>query len=192
VPASPEITHLLAAWTEGDRAALDALMPVVMEELKRIAAAYLAREAHARTLQTTALVNEAYLRLVNVRAHTWESRAQFFALAARIMRRILIDHARTQLGPQRGGRLEHVPLDTALAVSTDAPHALVALDEAMLGLEKRDARKSRIVELRLFGGLSNDEIAQALDISERTVIREWQFAKAWLARELSYALPDSD
>jgi RNA polymerase sigma factor (TIGR02999 family) len=188
----PDITQLLEAWTGGNRAALDALTPSVIDELKRIAGAYLAREPHARTLQTTALVNEAYLRLVQVRPHAWENRGQFFALTAQIMRRILVDHARSQLAEQRGGGSPHVALDPALMAGLAGPQNLVGLDDALISLEQMDARKSRIVELRLFGGLTNEEVAEALGISARTVIRDWQFAKAWLSRELNYALPDAD
>lgn len=188
----PDITRLLEAWTGGNRAALDALMPEVIGELKRIAGAFLAREPHARTLQTTALVNEAYLRLVQVRPHAWTNRGQFFALTAQIMRRILVDHARAQLAYQRGGGAPHIALEPALMDVLSGPQALVGLDDALLSLESADARKSRIVELRLFGGLTNEETAEALGISARTVIREWQFAKAWLARELRYAVPDAD
>ena len=188
----PDITQLLEAWTGGNRAALDALMPSVIDELKRIAGAYLAREPHARTLQTTALVNEAYLRLVQVRPHAWANRGQFFALTAQIMRRILVDHARTQLAEQRGGGSPHVALEPAVMNGLSGPQSLVGLDDALLSLERMDARKSRIVELRLFGGLTNEEAAEALGISARTVIREWQFAKAWLARELHYAVPDEN
>jgi RNA polymerase sigma-70 factor, ECF subfamily len=189
MPASSDVTQLLEAWSAGDRQALDELMPVVMDELKRIAGAYLAREPHAQTLQTTALVNEAYLRLVKVRPDSWQNRAQFFALSAQIMRHILVDHARAQLGPKRGGRLRHVALEPALVITGSASGALVALDEALISLEKLDPRKTRVVELRLFGGLSTEEAAEALGISPRTVAREWQFAKAWLARELDYDLP---
>jgi RNA polymerase sigma factor (TIGR02999 family) len=188
----PDITQLLEAWTGGNRAALDALMPSVIDELKRIAGAYLAREPHARTLQTTALVNEAYLRLARVRPHAWENRGQFFALTAQIMRRILVDHARTQLAQQRGGGSPHVALEPALVAGLSGPQSLVGLDDALISLERMDARKSRIVELRLFGGLTNEEVAEALGVSARTVIREWLFAKAWLARELNYAIPDED
>lgn len=192
MPATPNVTQLLKAWSGGDRQALDALMPLLMDELKRIAGAYLAREPHARTLQTTALVNEAYLRLVNVRSSSWEGRAQFFALSAQIMRRILVDHARAQLGPRRRGGVQRVPLESALEISPHAPRAVVVLDDALLSLEKIDPRKSRVVELRIFAGLTNEEAAQVLGTSSRTVMREWQFARAWLARELAYALPEKD
>jgi RNA polymerase sigma factor (TIGR02999 family) len=189
---APDITRLLEAWTGGDRTALDALMPSVIDELKRIAGSYLAREPHARTLQTTGLVNEAYLRLVRVRPHAWANRAQFFALTAQIMRRILVDHARAQLAEQRGGGAPHVALESLVMNELRGPQSLVGLDDALLSLEKMDARKSRIVELRVFGGLTNAEAAESLGLSERTVIRDWQFAKAWLARELNYAVPDAD
>lgn len=186
----PDITRLLEAWTGGDRAALDALMPSVLDDLKRIAAAYLAREPHARTLQATALVNEAYLRLARVRPDAWDNRGQFFALTAQIMRRILVDHARAQLAENRGGGAPHVPIDSTMMAPSQP--SLVGLDDALLGLEKVDARKARIVELRVFGGLSNQETAEVLQISERTVNREWHFAKAWLARELHYEIAADD
>jgi RNA polymerase sigma-70 factor, ECF subfamily len=190
-PPEPDITRLLEAWTGGDRAALDALMPAVVDDMKRIAASYLAREPHAKTLQATALVNEAYLRLATVRPHAWESRAQFFALTAQIMRRILVDYARSQLAAHRGGGVMRIQLDPAAQANEPAgARSVIGLDDALLGLEKMDGRKSRIVELRIFGGLSNAETAEALRISERTVIREWQFAKAWLARELNYPIDE--
>ena len=150
---APDITELLAAWTGGDREALDALMPCVIDELKRIAGKYLANEPHARTLQTTALVNEAYLRLAQVRPHAWENRGQFYALTAKIMRRILVDHARLQLAGQRGGRADHVALDAGMVEQLSGPQSLVGLDDALLSLERMDSRKSRIVELRVFGGI---------------------------------------
>jgi RNA polymerase sigma factor (TIGR02999 family) len=185
-----DVTRLLAEWSGGNREALDTLMPLVMNELKRIAGAYLSREAHAQTLQTTALVNEAYLRLVDVQPDGWENRTQFFALAAQIMRRILVDHARAQLAAKRGGGRQHLPLDSPLAVTPEAIQGVTRLDEALLDLEKLDARKSRIAELRVFGGRSHAEIAHVLGVSERTVIREWQFSKAWLGRELNYSVGD--
>jgi RNA polymerase sigma factor (TIGR02999 family) len=180
-----DVTQLLAAWSRGDRNALDALMPLVMRELKRIAAGYLARERQADTLQVTALVNEAYLRLVQVEPASWESRQRFFALAAQIMRHILVDHARARLGPRRGGEAQHVSLDDAAFPSAEPTPALIRLDDALASLERLDPRKGKVVELRVFGGLSTGEIADALNVSERTVLREWQFAKAWLAREVS-------
>ena len=190
--SGPEITELLAAWTGGNRAALDALMPSVIDELKKLASSYLAHEPHARTLQTTALIHEAYLRLIQVRPHAWDNRGQFYALTAQIMRRILVDHARSQLAVQRGAGAPRVHLDARLAGELRGPESLVGLDDALLSLERLDSRKSRIVELRVFGGLTNVEAAEALGVSERTVIREWQFAKAWLARELNYALPEDE
>jgi RNA polymerase sigma factor (TIGR02999 family) len=190
--SNPDITELLAAWTGGNREALDALMPMVLEELKRIAGGYLANEPHARTLQATALVNEAYLRLVQVQPHSWENRGQFYALTAQIMRRILVDHARSQLALQRGGGAAHVALDNEVKDELSGPKSLVGLDDALFSLEHLDKRKSQIMELRVFGGLTNAEAAEALGISERTVIREWQFAKAWLARELNYVLPEAE
>ena len=186
----PDITQLLAAWTGGDRAALDALMPSVIDELKRIAGKFLANEPHAHTLQATALVNEAYLRLVQVRPRAWENRGQFYALTAQIMRRILVDYARSRLACYRGGGAPHIALGAALADGLSGPESLVGLDDALFSLERMDARKSLIVEMKIFGGLTNEEAAEALGISERTVIREWQFAKAWLARELNYTVPD--
>jgi RNA polymerase sigma factor (TIGR02999 family) len=167
-------------------------MPHVLEELKRIAGAYLAREPHARTLQTTALVNEAYLRLVRIRPSAWESRGQFFALTAQIMRRILVDHARAQLAAYRGGGAPHVALEPEKVDREAASRSLLGLEDALLSLAKLDGRKSQIVELRIFGGMSNEEIADALGVSVRTVIREWQFAKAWLARELNYEIAKAD
>lgn len=181
-----DVTELLAAWRGGNRGALDAMMPIVMDELKRIAGAYLAREAHAATLQTTSLVHEAYLRLVKVQPSDFATRAQFYALSAQIMRNILVDHARSQLAARRGGGSRVIPLEPGLPVGISAPEGLLAIHDAIRSLEKMDARKSRVVELRLFGGLTNDEVAEAMGTSSRTVIREWEFAKAWLARELSY------
>jgi RNA polymerase sigma factor (TIGR02999 family) len=183
---SLDVTELLAAWRDGNRGALDAIVPIVMDELKRIAGGYLAREAHAETLQITSLVHEAYLRLVKVQPGEFETRAQFYALSAQIMRNILVDHARAQLAARRGGGVQVIPLEPGLPVGSSAPEGLVAINEALHSLEKMDVRKSRVVEMRVFGGLSNDEVATALGISSRTVIREWEFAKAWLARELNY------
>lgn len=187
VHGNPDVTRMLADWAGGDRSALDALMPIVMSELKRIAGAYLSREKHAQTLQTTALVNEAYLRLVNVQPDGWQNRTRFFALAAQIMRRILVDHARAQLGPRRRGGAQHISLDSALVIHPSASRGVLALDEALWSLERLDARKSRVVELRLFGGLSQEETAEILGVSSKTAGRDWQFAKAWLTREMGTA-----
>jgi RNA polymerase sigma factor (TIGR02999 family) len=185
----PDITRLLDAWRDGDQAALNELMPMVMADLKRIAGAYLAREAHAQTFQTTALINEAYLRLVGVRPNEWEGRAQFFALAAQIMRRILVDHARARGGSRRGGAWQRVNFDEALMIASDATSGLSELDDALMSLGRLDPRKSQLVELRLFGGLTNEEASQVLGVSHRTIDRDWQFAKAWLARELQSGAP---
>jgi RNA polymerase sigma-70 factor, ECF subfamily len=184
-----QITEMLHAWRGGDRAALDQLMPIVMDELKRIAGAYLSREAGARTLQTTALVHEAYLRLVGVQPEGWENRAHFYALAAQMMRRILVDHARARRGLKRGGAWRIVPFEESMPFSAEAAASFSELDEALKSLEKADPRKSKLAELRLFGGLSNEEAASVLGISLRTVVRDWQFAKAWLGRELGYGVP---
>ncbi len=182
----PNVTQLLVAWRGGSREALDALMPLVMVELKRIARAYLAREANAETLQTTALVHEAYLRLITVQPGNFEVRTQFYALAAQIMRNILVDHARAQLAERRGGGARVVWLNPEFPIAASTHESLMAVHDALSSLEKLDARKGRVVELRLFGGLTNEEVASALGLSIRTVIREWAFAKAWLSRELNY------
>ncbi|MEO8129188.1 MAG: sigma-70 family RNA polymerase sigma factor [Bryobacteraceae bacterium] len=183
---SPDVTQLLVAWRDGSREALDTLMPVVMEELKRIARAYMAREANAETLQTTALVHEAYLRLIRIQPGNFEARAQFYALAAQIMRNILVDHARAQLAERKGGGARVVWLDPEFPIAANTHESLMGVHDALSSLEKLDARKGRVVELRLFGGLTNEEVASALGLSIRTVIREWEFAKAWLSRELNY------
>ena len=180
-----EVTQLLVAWGSGDQAALDQLMPLVYDELKRLARRHLGRERRGHTLQTTALVNEAYLKLVDQRAVHWESRAQFFALAAQAMRRILVDHARGRQYLKRGGDAQQVTLDVALLVSTERAADVIALDDALQSLAEFDMRKCRIVELRFFGGLSIEETAQVLEVSPGTVMRDWTLAKAWLQRELT-------
>jgi RNA polymerase sigma factor (TIGR02999 family) len=179
-----EITGLLQAWGDGDERALERLMPLVYEELRQAAHRYMAREAPGHTLQTTALVNEVYLRLAGVRRGLWNDRAHFFALCAKLMRRILTDFARSRRSVKRGGRADHVALDEALLVSQEPQADLLALHEALERLEAFDHRKSRVVELRFYGGLSEQETADVLHVSPATVQREWRLAKDWLFREL--------
>ena len=180
-----EVTQLLATRGSGDQAALDQLMPLVYDELRRLARRHLGRERRGHTLQTTALVNEAYLKLVDQRAVQWENRAQFFALAAQAMRRILVDHARGRRYLKRGGEAQQVSLDMTLVVANEHAADVIALDDALQGLAQIDARKCRIVELRFFGGLSIEETADVLEVSPGTVMRDWTLAKAWLQRELT-------
>jgi len=181
--ASKDVTQLLAAWSEGDRSALERLLPLVEGELHRLARRYMSRERQDHTLQTTALVNEAYLKLIDQKVN-WQNRAHFFGIAAQIMRRILIDHARQHLGPQRGGG-KTISLEDVAVVSNERAAELVALDEALTSLALFDKRKGQVVELRYFGGLSVEEIAAVLGISVDTVTRDWRRAKAFLRRELS-------
>ena len=180
-----EITQLLLSWSKGDEAALDQLIPLVYPELRKLARRYMSRESPEHTLQTSALINEAYLRLVDQQAVEWQDRAHFFAVAAQVMRHILIDHARSHLYGKRGAGAQHLPLDEAAFVSQERATELVALDDALTNLAKIDERKSRIVELRFFGGLSVEETAEAMKVSPVTVMREWRTAKAWLYREIS-------
>jgi len=179
-----EVTQLLLAWSAGDRTAMEKLIPLVHRELQRLAHRYLRDERASHILQTTALVNEAYLRLVNVKEVSLQSRAQFFGLAAQIMRNILVDFARSRQRLKGRREAQHVLLDEALTISRERSPDLVALDEALNALAKIDERKSKIVELRYFGGWSVEEIAETLKISPRQVNREWKSAKAWLYREL--------
>jgi RNA polymerase sigma-70 factor, ECF subfamily len=185
--STEEVTRLLVAWREGNQGALDALLPVVYDELRRIARRYLSREAAGHTLEATALVNEAYLRLVNQQHLDWQNRAHFFAVAARVMRHLLVDHARSHLYQKRGGGAVQVTLGDALDVSAGGHEVtdVLALNEALERLAQFDARKAQIIELRYFGGLSVEETAAALDVSDITVKREWAKAKAWLYRELT-------
>ncbi|MFN7948920.1 MAG: sigma-70 family RNA polymerase sigma factor [Blastocatellia bacterium] len=185
MPASDNVTQLLADWSNGDRQALDALMPIVYDELHRIAQRYIRRERQGHTLQTTGLVNEAYLKLCHEREMQWQNRAHFFAVAATLMRNILVDYARARRYAKRGGGAEMVPLDEALTISGDSAAQITALDEALKSLARFDERKSRIAELRFFAGLSVEETAAVLKVSDTTVMREWRLAKAWLHRELS-------
>jgi len=189
-PSDQSITELLKAWGDGDQQALENLTPLVYKELHRVAHRYMADERASHTLQTTALVNEVYLRLVDVRGVSWQNRAHFFAICARTMRRILIDFARSRQYQKRGGEVISVTLDDALGVSSQSSVDLVALDNALKGLGNLDPRKSQVVELRFFGGLNVEETAEALKISPETVMRDWKFARAWLARELSAEKPD--
>jgi RNA polymerase sigma factor (TIGR02999 family) len=177
------VTDLLLAWGEGDESALERLMPAVHEELRRLAHRQMRRERQGHTLQTTALVNEAYMRLIDLSRVRWQDRAHFFAMSARLMRRILVDHARSRNYQKRGGGA-NVALDEALMVSTERGADLIALDEALEALAKVDARKSQVVEMRFFGGLSVDETAEALHVSGETVMRDWRLAKVWLLREI--------
>lgn len=180
---SGDVTKLLMAWRDGDASALDRLIPAVYDELRRLAGRYMSREEEGHTLQTTALVHEAYLRLAKEQDRTWQNRAHFFAVAAQIMRNLLVDHARTGNRAKRGGGQADIPLDEAPELSVD-PDTLLILDSALHRLSNMDARAARIFELRFFVGLSNGEIAAVLDVSEPTVKRDWSAAKAWLQAEL--------
>jgi RNA polymerase sigma factor (TIGR02999 family) len=180
----PRVTALLQAWSGGDSAALDRLIPIVHDELYRIAHRCMAAEKPGHTLQPTALVNEAYLRLIETRRMNWQNRGHFLAMAARIMRRILVDFARSKQYQKRGGGAVRVTLVDDVAVSTEPGRDLVALDEAIDALARVDERKSRVIEMRFFGGLSVKETAEALQVSPETVIRDWRLAKAWLLRQL--------
>ena len=180
-----QITQLLAEWSDGNQSALDELYPLVYEELHRLARRYMSRERKGHTLQTTALINEAYVRLVDQRNVHWANRSHFFAISAQIMRRILIDHARRQAYAKRGGGAHQVSLDEAATVVPDQSSDLVRLDEALKSLAEMDPRRSQVVELRYFGGLNNEEIADVLKVSENTVTRDWNMARAWLYQQLS-------
>ena len=178
------VTDLLVAWSGGDEQALEKLMPLVHGELRRLARRQMAGERQGHTLQTTALINEAYLRLIDLTRVRWQDRAHFLAISARLMRRILVDHARTRQYAKRGGGAAKVSLDEALVVTSDPRPDLVALDDALQALAAVDSRKSQVVEMRFFGGLSVEETAGALGVSPQTVMRDWRLAKVWLLREL--------
>ena len=184
-PSPGEVTQLLVDWGNGDKAALDRLTPLVHEELHRLAHRHMRLERPNHTLQTTALVNEAYVRLVDQRNLHWKNRAHFFSIASRLMRRILVDRARAHHGPKRGGGALQVSLDDAAIVSSERAAELVALDEALTRLAEMDERKSKVVELRFFGGMSVEETAEALGVSPITIKRDWSTAKAWLYREIA-------
>lgn len=180
-----EVTQLLIDWSNGDQAALDKLVPVVEHELRRLAHHYMRREHVGHTLQTTALVNEAFVRLVNRKSVHWQNRAHFFGIAAQLMRTILVDHARSHACAKRGGGADELELNEAIVVSQDKASEVIALDEALKALELIDPQQSRIVELRFFGGLTVEEAAEVLHVSPATIKREWSTAKAWLYRELA-------
>jgi RNA polymerase sigma factor (TIGR02999 family) len=190
-PSPKQVTELLVAWGNGDPHALEELMPLVYRELRRLAHGRLGRERPDHTLQTTALVHEAYLRLVDQQEANWQNRTQFFAVAAQMMRRILVDYARARQYGKRGGGAQNVELDEAMVVSRDRAAAVVALDELLMSLAELDPRMSRVVELRFFGGLSVEETAEILRISPGTVKRDWTLAKAWLQREMTQGGPDA-
>lgn len=179
------VTELLLAWGNGDRSALDELMPLVHQELRRLARSQMRGERDNHTLQTTALVNEAFLRLVDLRRIRWQDRAHFLALSAQLMRRVLVDHARSRNYQKRGGGAATMVLDDVIVAAPERGADLVALDEALEDLARVDPRKSRVVELRFFGGLSVEETAEALRVSPETVMRDWRLAKVWLLREIS-------
>jgi RNA polymerase sigma factor (TIGR02999 family) len=183
-PVPDDVNSLLRAWSGGDPLALALLMPIVHDELRRLAHHYMRRERAGHSLQTTALVNEAYLRLIDYKRMHWQNRAHFMAAAAQAMRRILVDNARRH-NAKRGGRAEHVSLDAEAAMCPDRSDDFVSLDEALIGLAERAPRKAQVVELRFFGGLSVEETAEVLRVSPITVMREWKSAKAWLYRELA-------
>jgi RNA polymerase sigma factor (TIGR02999 family) len=184
-PQPQEVTQLLVAWSNGDRVARDQLMSVVYPELHRLAHHYMKRESPGHTLQTSALVNEAFLRLVDQREVQWRNRAHFFGIAAQMMRRILVDYARNRHYAKRGGGKPALSLDEALIISDERSAEVVELDETLERLAELDLRKSQIVELRFFGGLSIEETAEVLAVSPGTVMRDWTLAKAWLRREMS-------
>jgi len=185
-----EVTQLLADWGKGDRSALDKLLPLVHSELRRIAQRQMSQERPGHTLQATALVNEAYLKLAGQQGFDWQNRAHFFAVCAQVMRHILIDHARAHARDKRGGGAVKVALNDALVVADDQASHFIALDEALRRLESLDPQKGKIVELRYFGGLSVEEAAEVMNISPRTVRREWQRAKAWLYRMMTEGIED--
>jgi RNA polymerase sigma factor (TIGR02999 family) len=181
---TPDITGLLVNWNRGDDAALEQLIPLVHDELHRIAKRCMAGERAGHSLQATALVNEAYLRLIDVQRVNWQNRAHFLAMAARLMRRILVDFARSKHYQKRGGGAMKVTFTEALPVANEAGADLIAIDEAVEALTRMDERKGKVVELRFFGGLTVEETADVLQVSPETVMRDWKFAKAWLLREM--------
>jgi RNA polymerase sigma factor (TIGR02999 family) len=181
---SQQITQWLLAWNEGEESALNQLLPAVERELRRIAHSYMQRENPGHSLQTTALINEAYLKLINQHSVKWQNRAHFFALSAQIMRRILLNHARDKRREKRGGGVAHANIDDVHVLSAEKSDELIALDDALNRLDKFDKTKSRVVELRYFGGLTVRETAEVMNLAEITVMRHWKLAKAWLRQQL--------
>jgi len=190
-PSHHEITQLLRAWSKGQKAAPEKLMPLVYDELHRLASIQMSRERPDHTLQTTALVHEAYLKLIDSPEVDWNDRVHFFALSAKVMRRILVDWARAHRSLKRGGEYQEIQLDEALVVSPEANQDFEGLDEALKALEKVDPRKCRVIELRVFSGLTAEETAAVLKVSVETVMRDWRLAKSWLKRELNGRNPQS-
>ena len=184
-PGPSDVTALLIEWRAGDNGAVEKLLPLVHGELRRIAKRHMASERPDHVLQATALVNEVYIRLIDIRRVQWQDRAHFFAMAARLMRRVLVDFARARSNQKRGGALHRVTFDQDLAVVSDRSDNLIAIDDALQALAGQYERKAQVVELRFFGGLSVEETAEVLKISPETVMRDWKFAKNWLLRELS-------
>lgn len=184
-PSPGEVTRLLLAWSKGEQTALEKLVPLVYQELHRLAKRYMNRERPGHTLQTTALVHEAYFRLIDSKSVKWQNRAHFFAVSAQLMRRILVDFARSRHNLKRGGGTRQLSLNNALTISDEQGMDLVALDDALLALAALDPRQSQVVELKFFGGLSVEETAEVLKVSPGTVRRDWSLARAWLNRELS-------
>lgn len=185
MPSSGEVTQLLIAWREGDQSALEHLTPLVYRELHRLARRCMRRERDGHTLQTSALVNEVFVKLIEHPQQNWQNRAHFMGLAAHLMRHILLDHARGRLRAKRGGGAWHIPLDELTVVTGERSAELVALDDALVELAKHDPRKSRLVELRFFGGLTNQEVAEVTGMTLRTVEREWRKARIWLYQAVS-------
>lgn len=185
MPADTDITALLVEWNNGDKSAMEKLLPLVERELHRLAHSYMRREDPQHVLQTTALINETYLRLVDQRKVQWQNRAHFFGIAAQIMRRILLNYARDQNRQKRGGKAIHVSLSQAQILPGEQDREIISLNDALTKLEAIDERKAKVVEMRFFGGLTVEEVAEVLDISAITVMRDWAFAKAWLSREMT-------
>ena len=189
-PAAGDMSTILRAWSGGDQSALEKLTPIVYNELRRLARCHMQHERPGHSLQATALVNEAYMRLVDYKRMQWQNRAHFFAVSSQLMRRILVEHARKRIKVKRGDGAQHVSLEDAIIVGSERPMDMVALDDALNELARLDPRKAQVVEMRFFGGLSVEETAEVLKISAVTVMRDWNTAKAWLYRELNSGTAD--